>query len=165
MTIEFGYVLLAPSFLIALGTFVALDIVAAASAHLRFVTIYAAFWVLIGIVLLHGTPLIHKLPILALFAATVFAVRLVRWNERKSFLRHLYRIQEGMTEAQVDQIMGGHQKAASPRAEFGERGEIWMGTVRYWPTDGTERAPDVALLTFENGRVVQIDFSPAQAGG
>jgi hypothetical protein len=165
MMVEFGYVLLAPSFLIALGTFVALDIVAAASAHRRFVAIYAAFWVLIGIILLHGTPLSHKLPILALFAATVFAVRLVKWNGRKPFLRDLYRIQEGMTQTQVDQIMGGHRKGTSPGAEFGERGDIQMGTVRYWPTDETERTADVAMLTFENGRVVQIDFLPAQAGG
>jgi hypothetical protein len=38
----------------------------------------------------------------------VLTIRTINWNSRKPFLRDLYRIKEGMTAAQVEQIMGNY---------------------------------------------------------
>jgi hypothetical protein len=70
------------------------------------------------------------------FVTVLFSVRFVDWSGRKPFLRDFYRIKEGMTESQVDQIMSGYMKGyyggppASLREykpQFDEQGRIITG--------------------------------------
>jgi hypothetical protein len=150
-----GYVFLAISFLAALVILIALDVVAAVSAHRRFVTLYSGFWMLLGLALLHGCPWRLKLLSLGLFSASILLVCAIPWNRRKPLLQSLYRIKVGMTETEVDRIMDDYAKQASPRAELDGRGRIVTGTVRYRCPDKAGRSAVACALTFEAGHVVQ----------
>jgi hypothetical protein len=151
-----GYVFLAISFLAALAILIALDIVAAVSAHRRFVTLYSGFWMLLGLALLHGCPWRLKLLILGLFSASILLVCAIPWNHRKPLLQSLYRIKVGMTETEVDRIMGNYAKQTNPRAELDGRGQMVTGMVRYRCPDKDRRGAVAGALTFESGHVVQI---------
>ena len=99
------------------------------------------------------------------FLLVVFSVRFVDWNSRKPFLRDLYSIKEGMTPAQVERIMGayiegGGRPLDSPANEVDERGEMVTGTVTYRHTDEGWGDSDWGVVTFENGRVVDVEFLP-----
>ena len=164
-TTKLRYVLLAFAFWLASSIFLILDILGSASLYFRFVAIYTAFWVLVGALLLYGRPMREILLILGLFVMVTFSVRFVDWNSRKPFLKDLYRIREGMTPAQVEQIMSDYMKGdgaplGSPKTEINERGEIVTGTLTYRHTDGGWGDSDWGVVTFENGRVVQTEFLP-----
>jgi len=166
------YVFLALAFWIALSIFLILDfgLGLAVSIYPRFVAIYAAFWVLVGALLLHGKPIREKALILVLFLVVVFSVRFIDWNSRKPFLRDFYRIKEGMMESQVNQIMSGYMKGyyGGPppslreyEPEFDEQGKIVTGWVTYRHTDEGWGDSDWGTVTFEDGYVVQKRFSSA----
>jgi hypothetical protein len=162
---QLRYVFLALAFWIALSVFLILDILGSASLYFRFVAIYTAFWVLVGALLLYGRPMREILLILGLFVMVPFSIRFIDWNSRKPFLRDFYRIREGMTPAQVEQIMGDYMKGGgaplgSPKTESNERGEIVTGTLTYRHTDEGWGDSDWGVVTFENGRVVQTEFLP-----
>ena len=164
-TTKLRYALLAFAFWLALSIFLILDLGLAVSLYLRFVAIYTAFWVLFGALLLYGRPMRQTLLILGLFVMVAFSVRFVDWNSRKPFLKDFYRIREGMTPAQVEQIMGdymigGGAPLGSPKTDLNERGEIVTGTVTYRHTDEGWGNSDWGVVTFENGRVVQTEFLP-----
>jgi hypothetical protein len=163
------YVLLALAFWMALSLFLILDLGLglAVSVYPRFVAAYAAFWVLVGALLLYRRPIREKVLILALFPVVVFSVRFIDWNSRKPFLRDFYRIKEGMTESQVDQIMSGYMKGyfGGPppslreyEPEFDEQGKIVTSWVTYRHTDEGWGDSDWGVVTFENGRVVRTEF-------
>jgi hypothetical protein len=151
----------------ALSAFLVLDFLFTISLSWRFVALYAAFWVLVGALLLYDRPLRVKLVVLALLVIVLFAVRFVDWNSRKPFLKDLYRIQEGMTPAQVDRIMDGYMRAndggppgSDNQPEFGERGEIVAGKVTFRHTDEGWGDSDVGVVTFEKGYVTETRFLP-----
>jgi hypothetical protein len=159
------YGLLAFAFWLALSVFLILDLGLSVSLYFRFVAIYTAFWVLVGALLLYGRPMRETLLILGLFVMVAFSVRFMDWNSLKPFLKDFYRIKEGMTPAQVEQIMGDYMKGGgaplgSPKTKFNERGEIVTGTVTYRHTNEGWGDSDWGVVTFENGRVVQIEFLP-----
>jgi len=163
------YALVAILFVTALGVLVALDLFAAVSLYPRFVAAYTAFWVLIGGLLLRGIPVRLRLMLLIVFVAQVASIRFVNWNSRKPFLKDLYRIEEGMTPAQVDEIMGGYTggnygglplSLTDMRYEFNDRGEIVTGWVTYRHTEEGWGNSDWGTVAFEDGRVVRIHFSP-----
>ena len=164
-TTKLRYVLLAFAFWFALSIFLILDLGFSVSLYLRFVVIYTAFWVLVGALLLYGRPMRERLLILTLFVMVAFSVRFIDWNSRKPFLKDFYRIKEGMTPAQVEQIMGDYMKGGgaplgSPKTELNEQGEIVTGTVTYRHTNEGWGDSDWGVVTFENGHVVQIEFLP-----
>jgi hypothetical protein len=137
----------------------------AVSIYPRFVAIYAAFWVLVGALLLHGRPTREKVLTLALFVAVLVSVRFIDWNSRKPFLKDLHSIKEGMTPVQVEEIMGHHMQGggrplASPETEVDERGQIATGTVTYRHTNEGWGDSDWGVVTFEDGRVVRTEFLP-----
>jgi hypothetical protein len=155
-----GVVFLAITFLAALVILIALDIVAAVSAHRRFVALFSGFWMLLGLALLHGCPWRLKLLILGLFATSILLVCAIRWNHRKPLLQSLYRIRVGMTETEVDGVMENYAKQAGSGAVLNGKGEIVAGTVCY-RCPSTDRAGSMTgVLTFEMGRVVQIGLQP-----
>ena len=153
------YVLLAFPLGFALSLFLILDLGVSVSVYLRVTAIYAAFWVLVLMLLLEGTPARHKLLILVLFAMTIFAVRFVDWNSGKRFRKDLYRIKEGMTAAQVDQIMSSYMTRSGLENSY-ERGELVTGRVFYRHTDEGWGNCDVGTVFFRDGRVVHTEFSP-----
>jgi hypothetical protein len=162
-------VLLALTFWTALSLFLVLDLGLglAVSVYFTFVVAYAAFWVLVGALLLYRRPLRERILILALFVVALLSVRFVDWNSRKPFLRGFNRVKEGMTESQVDRIMDGYIKEygggppPSLRAyepQFDEQGRIITGWVTYRHTDEGWGDSDWGEVTFENGRVVEKRF-------
>ena len=168
-TAKLRYVLLALILWIALSAFLIVDFAISASVHLRFTAAYAAFWVLVGALLLHGSPRRRKVLILGLFAMAILSVPFINWNSRKPFLRDFYRIEEGVTPAQVDEIMDGYMKGhyggpplslTDVRYEFNDQGEIVTGWVTYRHTEEGWGDSDWGTVTFEDGRVVRIHFSP-----
>jgi hypothetical protein len=152
------YALLAILFLLALGVLVALDILASVSIYLRFVAVYAAFWVPIGGLLLRSSPMRSRLLILALFAVAVASVHLINWNSRNPFLKDFYRLQECMSEAQVDGIMGDYIKETDlPPLPLGEATEA-VEAVVYRHTDEGWGESEWGVVAFKDGRVAQTEF-------
>jgi hypothetical protein len=164
------YLLLAFAFWLALSAFLILDIVFSASLYSQFVVIYAAFWVLIGALLLHGSPRRERLLVLGLFVVVVSSIYFVDWNSRKPFLRDLYRVQEGMTVEQVDQIMGHYMGGTgwparplglADEASTAAMDELTLpGRLVYRHTNEGWGNSDWGEITFENGRVVEVRFLP-----
>ena len=168
-TAKLRYVLLAFIFWIALSIFLILDLAFPVSIFIRFTAAYAAFWVLVGALLLHGSPTGRKVLILGLFAMAILSVSFINWNSRKPFLKDFYRIKEGMTPAQVDEIMDGYMggnygglplSLTDMRYEFNDQGEIVTGWVTYRHTEEGWGDSDWGTVTFEDGRVVRIHVSP-----
>jgi hypothetical protein len=159
------YVLLAFPLGFALGLYLMLDLAVTVSVYPCFTTIYAAFWILVLLMLLKGSPTRHRPVILALLVLVLFSFRFIDWNSRKPFLRDLYSIQKGMTPAQVEQIMGSYMRGGevplgSPSTTRNEEGELVTGTISYRHTDEGWGNSDWGLVTFGNGRVVEVRFSP-----
>jgi hypothetical protein len=128
------------------------------SIYLRFVAVYAAFWILIGGLLLRGSSMRVRLLILALFSVAVASVHFINWNSRKPFLKDFYRLQEGMTEAQVDGIMGDYIKETDlPPLPLGEAPEA-VEAVVYRHTDEGWGESDWGVVAFKGGRVAQAEL-------
>ncbi|MGD9049488.1 MAG: Clr5 domain-containing protein, partial [Anaerolineae bacterium] len=135
-----------------------------------FVAIYAAFCVLVGLLLLVGSPKREKLLILGLLVVVLFSLRFVDWNSRKPFLKDLYRVQEGMSLEQVEEIMGEYMGGACCPAEplgptGGEGAAQTEGMAQpdrlvYRHTDEGWGNSDWGEIHLENGRVVEIQFLP-----
>ena len=166
-TSRLQYGLLALAFWFALTVFLILDLTIASSVHLGFSAAYAAFWALVGVLILSGSPGRLRLVIVALFIAAVLSVRFMNWNSRKPFLRDFYRIEEGMTPAQVREIMGDYMGGnfggpAGSHDDYvhDEQGELVAGSVTYRHTDEGWGNSDWGVVTFEDGRVVQTRFFP-----
>ena len=148
-----------------LGTFQCLlvsifDLLGSASFYPVFVVIYTTFWVLIGALLLYDRPIREKVLILAVFVTLIFSLRFIDWNSRKPFLRSLYRIKEGMTHREVEQIMGCYTKSVGTNAQVDGDGYTVTGNVSYTHTDEGWGNSDIGLLTFQGGRVAEIAFLP-----
>jgi hypothetical protein len=152
------YALLALLFVAAVGILVSLDLLAAVSLYLRFLAVYAAFWVLIGGLLLRDTPVRLRLMLLIVFVAQIAAIRFVNWNSRKPFVRDFDRITDGMTEGQVDGIMRRHIKETDlPPIPLGEASESVKAVV-YRHTDAGPGTADRGIVAFEEGGVVQKEL-------
>jgi NADH:ubiquinone oxidoreductase subunit 3 (subunit A) len=169
-TARLRYALLALAIWFALSIFLVLDVGFSVSVYLQFVIIYTLFWVLIGVLLLVGSPRRHKLLILGLLVAVLFSIRSVDWNSRKPFLKDLYHVKEGMTVEQVEQIMGRYMggtcwpahplglpsgKAAIETEELAQPDRLV-----YRHTDEGWGDSDWGEITFEKGRVVRTQFLP-----
>jgi hypothetical protein len=164
------YALLALAIWFALSIFLILDVSFSVSVYWPFLAIYAAFCLLIGALLLVGSPRREKLLILGLLLVVLFSIRLVDWNSRKPFLKDFYRVEEGMTVEQVEQIMGGYmggpcEPTCSPDPSGGQQAietEVQTGPDRavYRHTDEGWGNSDWGEVTFEEGRVVEIQFLP-----
>jgi hypothetical protein len=158
------------AFWFALSAFLILDLGFSVSLFPQFVVIYGAFWLLVGALLLSGRQMRDKLLILGLFVAILFFLRSVDWNSRKPFLRSLYRIEEGMSESQVEQIMNGYTKTygggpppSHPEYreyEYDESGGLLTGWVTFRHTDEGWGDSDWGVVAFENGLVAWIRFLP-----
>jgi hypothetical protein len=149
------YALWALLFFAAVGMLVALDLLVAVSLYPRFLAVYCAFWVLIGGLLLHGTPVRLRLMLLIVFVGQVAAIHLVNWNTRKPFLREFDRLAVGMHEAQVDAIMGRYIKEADlPPIPLAQGGES-MAAVAYRHTDAGPGAEEWGVVALDGDRVAQ----------
>jgi hypothetical protein len=161
------YVLVAFPLGIALGLYLMLDLEWSVSVYPWFIAIYAAFWGLVSLLIIWRSPRRHKLVMLGLLAIVLFTIRFVDWNTRKPFLRNLYSIRKGMTAAQVDHIMGGYMTgggvpAGSPGIRLDgrllEQGATARGTISYRHTNEGWGDSDWGIVTFEDGRVVDVRF-------
>jgi len=162
--------ILAFAFWCALSAFLILDLGFSVSLFPQFVIIYGAFWLLVGALLLTGRRMRDKLLILGLFVIILFFLRSVDWNSRKPFLRSLYRIEDGMSESQVEQIMNGYTKTygGGPPTwdpeyreyEYDESGGLVTGWVTYRHTDEGWGDSDWGVVAFENGLVAGVEFLP-----
>ena len=165
--IRLQYGLLAFTLWLALTAFLVFDLASAVSVHLGFSAAYAAFWALVGTLILWRGPDRLRLVVVALFVAAVLSVRLINWNSRKPFLRDFYRIEEGMTPAQVRESMGAYMGGSfegPPGSHddyvYDELGELVTGSVTYRHTDEGWGNSDWGVVTFEDGHVVQTRFLP-----
>jgi hypothetical protein len=169
-TARLRYALLALAIWFALSILLILDVGFAVSVYLQFLAIYAAFWVLIGALLLVGSPRHEKLLILGLLVMVLFSIRFIDWNSRKPFLKDFYRVREGMTVEQVQQIMGDYMGGTcQPDNPFGlptgesaaETEELALpGRAVYRHTNEGWGDSDWGEITFDKGRVVRIQFLP-----
>jgi energy-coupling factor transporter transmembrane protein EcfT len=119
------------------------------------------------------------------FAAIAFGWLLffVPWSSRKPFLTDLYSIRSGMNERQVREIMSGYIEGTGWPAVYGGEtpGEGTLNDLGSGASYSTTSADgklaikdaivfrhsndgaygsDWGIVTFENGRVVSVDFSP-----
>ena len=169
-TARLRYALLAIAIWFALSIYLILDVAFAVSVYWQVVAIYAAFWVLVGALLLVGSPGREKLLILGLLVVALFSIRFVDWNSRKPFLKDLYRVQEGMTIAEVEQIMGDymggicypdHSLGLPARESAAEVEELALpDRAVYRHTSEGWGNSDWGEIWFEKGRVKEVRFLP-----
>jgi hypothetical protein len=144
----------------ALSILFIFDLLGAASLYPVFVAVYAGFWTLVGALLLYDRPLREKGLALVLFLIVVVSLGFVNWNSRKPFLRDLYRIDEGMIYPQVERLMNGYERSLGNDTRVDEQGQPVTGNVAYTHTDAAWGNSNVGLVTFENGRVTEIQYLP-----
>lgn len=153
----------------AVGLYLLLDLEWSVSVYLRFAVVYAAFWATVLLLLLWGAPVRQKLTALALLAVALLIIGTINWNSRKPFLRDLYRVKEGMTVAQVDQIMGHYMTGGgvypgSPGVrldgKLAEVGPGATGTISYRHTNEGWGNSDWGIVAFENGHVIDVSYCP-----
>lgn len=164
------YALLALAIWFGLSIFLIMDVTYSVSVYWQFVALYAAFCVLVGLLLLVGSPKREKLLILGLLVAVLFSLRFVDWNSRKPFLKDLYRVREGMAIEQVEQIMGHYMGGIGWPARpldlpagtsAAEPEELALpDRLVYRHTDEGWGNSDWGEIHFEEGRVVEIRFLP-----
>jgi len=143
---------------IALSFFLLLDLVGSVSLYPWVIAFYAVLCVLIALSLLYPRPRREKAVVLSLILITLCTTRFIDWNSRKPFLEDLYRVQVGMTEPQASRIMEGYLRSGSPATAAEAQGQGIAGTVSYRHTTEAWGNSDIGSLTFENGRVVAVEF-------
>ncbi|MCB9079030.1 MAG: hypothetical protein H6631_15630 [Anaerolineaceae bacterium] len=146
--------------LIALGVFLIFDLEIALSINGYFTLAYTAFWLLIGFLLLRHRPNRYKLSLLALFLTAILVIYFIDWNGRKPFLRDFHRIELGMTADQADQMMAQYIKFVGPTTQLNAQGKVLTGKVSYRPARLGWGDSDIAILTIENGQVVDLSYYP-----
>lgn len=125
-----------------------------------------------------GRPAITALGVVLPLIALLF---FVPWSSRKSFLRDLSRIREGMTKSEVKEIMDRHIAGGLPASPFpGSHGYTIHGSAlgnRYSASDPPAREEpvdslvfrhsdegyynaDLGIVSFSGGRVSGVTFSP-----
>jgi hypothetical protein len=160
------YAIVALVLWIAIGGFLLADLVYAVSVYSRVLLVFAGLVLLLAIVTLLGRPTREKALVIVLALLIVFSIPFANWNSRKTFLRSLYRIQEGMTLDQVEAIMSGYRKGdvspivAETGPSSGTREAETTATRSYRHTTEGWGDSDFGVVTFENGRVVDVDFLP-----
>jgi hypothetical protein len=145
---------------IVLSTFLILDLAGSVSLYPLFPGVYAVGMVVVVLVLLHPRPTREKALIVVLLLPIFLSVGAVDWNSRKPFLRDLRRVEVGMTQAQVDQIMGGYWHEIGSLTQVSESGGLISGTLNYRHSSEDWGNSDIGVLTFEHGRVVYVRFLP-----
>jgi len=127
---------------------------------------------------------IGRLAALAMLLAAIVVLYSVPWSSRKPFLRDLYRIKPGMTEAEVRQIMARYQEGTGwpsnpfagvsvPRtlhdlgsstaysAGVSPSGELTLSNSLVFRHAMSGRFDsDWGIVSFSNGRVATVSFSP-----
>ena len=151
---------LAVVFWLAFSLFITFDVLAAVSLRLQLSLAYAAFWLMIGLILLRGTAARTKVLILGLFAVALSSVHWIDWNSRKPFLRDLNKVAVGMHAAEVNEIMGRYRTWVNPATTLSEDGEVETGSVLYRHTQEWWGNVDAGNVVYESGRVVRTSFSP-----
>lgn len=151
--------------IMAVGLYLFFDRYLAVSLLILPTLAYCGFWAVIGFFLLYTKSVSYKLFVLLTLLALILPVRFINWDSRKPFLKDLYQIEVGMTEAQVEQIMGNYIKGsgwpASPNPEASQPGELTLpqATIYRHTTMGWGDS-DWGMVTYQDGQVVAIDFSP-----
>ena len=145
---------------IVLSSFLVLDLAGSVSLYPLFLGIYAVGTVMAVLVLLYPRPTREKALIVFTVLVIFVSVRAVDWNSRKPFLRDLERVEVGMTEAQVYQIMEGYRNETGSQPQADEQGRMISGTLSYRHTSESWGNSDIGILVFEQGRVVNVRFLP-----
>ncbi|MCB0210637.1 MAG: hypothetical protein KDJ52_14960 [Anaerolineae bacterium] len=146
--------------LIALGIFMLFDVEIALSINAYITLAYTAFWLLIGFLLLRRRPNRYKLTLLTVFLCAILIVYFIDWNGRKHFMRAFQRIEVGMTVAQADETMNSYTKFVGPTSQFDAQGQVMTGKISYRSSRQSWNDADVAILTIEDGRVVEFSYHP-----
>ncbi|WP_169977468.1 hypothetical protein [Tautonia rosea] len=132
------------------------------------------WWLYLGVALLACSLLfvryrLKSLPIRLFLCAMVVLVAAHYGKQglvsRKPFLQTLYRIEAGMLEAEVDQIMSDFVKLTNEEGGTSTRGSegsgALTGTVRYRrPPQGPSNDADRGIVHFREGRVTHVNFVP-----
>jgi CheY-like chemotaxis protein len=88
------------------------------------------------------------------------ALQFVDWNSRKPFLKDFYRIEEGMTSAQVDRIMASYIRENDGGLPGTERDDLVDGRLIFRHTDQGWGDSDLGVVTLKSGRVTETEFFP-----
>jgi hypothetical protein len=140
---------------LALAVFILFDRMAAISVYRPVTLAYALIWLFPAALLLRRQARSFQLLVLGLFLAAVAAIYFINWDSRKPFLKDLYRIEPGMTVAQVDRIMSGYLRDPTASGQLSADGNItYRHTTEGWGDS------DWGLVTFQDSRVSHVEFLP-----
>ncbi len=109
-----------------------------------------------------GQSLARRICLGMFVLALAVAIRLIEWTPVKPFVRDLHSIQPEMTEAEVDRIMAKYVRGTGWPASSakGGRGELRFPTTIIFRPTSSPGDSNWGVVTFENGRVGEVDFSP-----
>jgi hypothetical protein len=147
--------------------------------------VYGLFWTAALLPFLVRRPSIPRWAVYAVLLVSLAILYAIPWNSRKPFLRDLAKVEFGMTEAEVEAIMGHYMKGTGwPAPDFWERssgpgqlavassgitfatsvspsGELALDdSIVYRHSDKGAFNSDFGVVTFEDGRVVSTTFLP-----
>ncbi|NMO16044.1 hypothetical protein HPC49_01575 [Pyxidicoccus fallax] len=164
-----------------LNFFLVYDLLMAASLSTPWLAGVLGTGLLLGFFGTRAAPRKVRVGLLLGFVVGIGAIRAAEWNSRKPFLRDLYSVKPGMTQAEVEAIMGrylhGTGWPAHPLSPTGTvvdaasgathaststpRGELALaGSIVYRHTNEGWANSDWGIVRFENGRVSDVSFSP-----
>jgi hypothetical protein len=149
----------------AAGLYILADRYLAISVLLMPALAYCGFWAVLGFVLFHTRSMRQRFLLALLIFSLILPVRFIDWDSRKPFLKDLYQVHVGMTEAQVDQIMGNYIRGSgwptNPNPDVAGVAELAIAnSVIYRHTDAGWGDSDWGIVTYRNGRVVDVRYSP-----
>lgn len=141
------------------------DVLAAVSLDIRFNLITLTLLLIVGALLLRKRSNQHRLWWALLAALVLFTISRIDWNTRKPFLRDLNSIQIGMSEGDVEAIMSDYMKVdrelANPPTQVPSPQDIFTPEILvYRHTNQSWGDSDWGIVTLEEGKVVEVDFSP-----
>jgi hypothetical protein len=104
----------------------------------------------------------RRISIAAVVVAVAVVIRLINWTPVKPFLKDLHSIRPGMTEADVNRVMGKYTEGTGWPGSIdgdGSRELRVPNTIVFRPTSAPGDS-NWGMVQFQDGRVVQVEFSP-----
>ena len=137
------------------GAFLLADLSYAVSVYWRVLLVFAGLVLLLATVMVLGRPMREKALVIGCALLLVLSVPLATWNSRKAFLRSLYSVRHGMTLDQVEAIMSEYMGGdVGPAVAEGIEVKSYRHTTEGWGDS------DFGVVSFEDGRVVEVSFLP-----
>ena len=151
--------------IVVVSVYAIFDVLAAVSLDIRINLVTLFSLLIVGIILLRHRSGQEKLWWALLAALVLFTISRIDWNTRKPFLRDLNSIEIGMSQFEVEQIMGDYLDETNADSSNSSTGTIVEeptppDTLVFRHTNLGWGDSDLGVVVLSGGKVVKVDFLP-----